>query len=852
MEKIQMDLETRKVVQQVKHYVISMIGKAFEDASNDEVFRAIAYVLREQIMIHWAATRQSTAKSQARRVYYLSLEWLPGRITINNIINISSVELVKNVLQALGKDFSAIMAAEPEPGLGNGGLGRLAACFLDSLATHHYPAVGYGLRYQYGIFEQSLWSGVQIENSDNWLLNQYPWELRRDSYAVNVQYHGSLVEKKNKHDEIIHGLANHDEVRAIPYDIPIVGYGGKDDYSTLTLRLWTTKESPKNFALKSFNEGNIAEAVINTSMTDVLYPNDKNMLGFIMRIKQEFLLVSASLQDIIRQHIDIFGNMSNFRDKARIQINDTHPALIIAELMIILTKNHGYKFIEAFDIVVEICSYTNHTVLQESLEEWDAKYIKDILPAQYSIIERLNYMFCNKLRELYPGDEEKVRRMSIIENGKVRMAHLAIAGSHKVNGVAALHTTIIKEKLFKDFNIMSPDKFINVTNGVTQRRWLYKCNPELSKMLIDLIGMDWIKDLKQIEKLKDHIHKDDVWQRFLKIKTDNKHNMVQNFIQSKKEKGIEQQEIEKELFFDNEAMFDVQIKRVHEYKRQLMNALHIIVLYNRIKKNPASVNIKRKVIFGGKAAPGYEMAKNIIRMIYLIGRKIHDDPVVADKLRVVYVENYNVAKAEVIIPAADLSEQISTASMEASGTGNMKLSLNGALTIGTDDGANVEMRKAVGDANWPFLFGFSADQVLKIKSEGSHDPMKCMKDHIEIYDAMNTLIDGTFASNEAEDNVLKSIHDSLIIGDSRDKYLVLGDLADYIAAQDRAAKLYEDKEKWAKMALWNMASMGTFSSDVSITNYAEKIWGITPCPLDQGILSSINKQFAESDRCYID
>ena len=849
--KYNIDAEATKMVQQVKHYIITMVGKTLEEATDVEVYRALAYVLREQVMVHWTATSHTHNMKKVRKIYYISLEWLPGRMAINNIVNISHVDLVRCVVKELGRDFHGILTAESEPGLGNGGLGRLAACFLDSLATLHYPAQGYGLRYQYGIFEQGLWSGVQVERSDSWLLNEYPWELRRDSFAVSIPFHGKIAEKKNKHDEVIHGLSNHDEVRAIPYDVPIVGFGGDEDYSALTLRLWTTKESPKNFAIKSFNEGNIAEAVMNTSLTDVLYPNDKNMLGFIMRIKQEFLLVSASLQDIIRQHLEVYGDMKEFADKVRIQINDTHPAFIIAELMRVLTNDHEHKFEEAFEIVKEVCSYTNHTVLKEALEEWDINHIKEILPAQYHMVERLNYMFCNQLRSKYPNDEEKVRRMSIIEGEKIKMAHLAIVGSHKVNGVAALHTDIIKEKLFKDFSEMMPEKFVNVTNGVTQRRWLYKCNPGLSGLLIDCIGTGWIKDLRQIEKLKDHIHKEEVWQRFLEIKKDNKHRLIMNLKRFKEEKGASKEEIHNELFFDNEALFDVHIKRIHEYKRQLMNALHVVVLYNRIRKDPSQIKSRRKVIIGGKAAPGYEMAKNIIRLIYILGRKIHADPAISEYLRVVYVENYNVAKAEIIIPSADISEQISTASMEASGTSNMKFALNGALTIGTDDGANVEMREAVGDDNWPFLFGYSSQEVNKIKSEHLHNPDKILAEHQEIREAMQILTDGSLVENEAEDAVLKTIYSSLMEGNDRDRYLVLGDLPDYLRAQRKVEDFYQDKEKWAKTALFNMASMGEFSSDVSINNYAKNIWEIEPCPIHQDELARIRKEFTESDRCFL-
>lgn len=851
VSEINIDLEAKKMAQQVKHYVIALLGKTFDEATDEEIYRAMAYVLREQVMVHWAATTHTFNTKRVRKGYYISLEWLPGRITLNNIINISNIDLVKLILKNLGKGFQDILGSEPEPGLGNGGLGRLAACFLDALATHHYPVMGYGLRYQYGIFEQGLWAGVQIERSDSWLLNEYPWELRRDSFATNVAYHGSLVEKKNEHDEVVHNLANKEEVRTIPYDIPVVGFGERDTYTALTLRLWTTKESPKNFAIKSFNDGNIADAVMNTSMTDVLYPNDKNMLGFIMRIKQEFLLVSASLQDIIRQHLELYGDMTEFHDKVRIQINDTHPAFLIAELMRVLTKEYNYKFDKALEVTQEVCSYTNHTVLKEALEEWDENHIKNILPAQYHMIERLNYMFCNKIREAFSGDEDKVRRMSILEGGRIKMAHLAIIGSHAVNGVAALHTDIIRKNLFSDYAQMMPEKFINVTNGVTQRRWLYKCNPGLSGMLIDLIGPGWITDLSELSKLKEHINKDGVWQRFLEIKKENKQRLMETLKQFKLEKGLTEEQIAKELFFDNESMFDVQIKRIHEYKRQLMNALHVIILFNRIKKDPNSVKTRRTVIVGGKAAPGYEMAKNIIRLIYILGRKISEDPEASKKLRVVYVENYNVSKAEVIIPAADLSEQISLASMEASGTSNMKLSMNGALTIGTDDGACVEMREEVGDENWPFLFGYTADEVHKIQDENTHDPYKVIKEHPEIHEALEKLCDGSLVENDAEDRVLKDIHDSLMVGDNKDRYLVLGDLPEYIKAQERASELYENKEEWAKMCLWNIACMGTFSSDVSVKNYADKIWDIKPCPLDINELKAIRKEYEESDRCFI-
>lgn len=850
-EDVDIKATVERLSQEIKHYLITLLGKTIQEANDEEFYRALSWVLRERVMINWTATSHTHFLNKAKRVYYFSLEWLPGRLLVNNVTNIASLDLVKQVFKTLGRDYQRILSAEQEPGLGNGGLGRLAACFLDSLATQHYPAMGYGLRYQYGIFEQELWYGVQVERPDCWLLNEFPWEMRRDTFATVVQYGGKVRTKRNKNDEEIHYLSDYEDVRALPYDIPVVGYESKGDFSALTLRLWTTKESPRNFQLARFNAGDLGDATKNTSVTDVLYPNDKNSLGVFMRIKQEYLLVSASLQDIFRQYFLMFKDLTEFPNIIRIQINDTHPSLVIAELMLILTSEYEVPFGKAWEIVKTCCSYTNHTVLKESLEEWDNSLLKQLLPRQFSIIEKINFDFCSKVRERFPNDEEKVRRMSIIENGKVRMAHLAIVGSHKVNGVAELHSHLLKTELFKDFTDMDPNIFMNVTNGVTQRRWLYTCNPKLAQFLTDLVGSSWVTDLNALEKVARYAKDREVQERFLAIKADNKKRLINALCKMKVDRYGSACELSKEFFLEGCALFDVMIKRIHEYKRQLMKALHTIMLYNQIRKNPESVLIKRMIIIAGKAAPGYDMAKNIIRLFYLLSRRINNDPVAGSKLKIIFVENYNVSKAEIIIPAADLSNQISCAGQEASGTSNMKLTMNGALTIGTDDGANIEMRKAIGDAYWPFGFGASLKEIRQMQQERSYHPYKILETDPEIKEAVHFLENGEFAENEVESAVLKSLVDSLLQGDNPDRYFVLKDLRSYAKAQQDVETLYHDPHKWAEVALHNISSMGAFSSDESIKNYAKEIWHLDPLPVQVSELKRVEREFWESDRCFI-
>ncbi len=851
MENIEFDVIVKKMAQQIKHYLITLVGKTDTEATDEEFYRALSWVLREEVMVNWTATYHTHLQKNAKRLYYFSLEWLPGRLFVNNVTNVSSLDMVKRLLKYMNREYQKVINAEHEPGLGNGGLGRLAACYLDSLATKNYPAMGYGLRYQYGIFEQELWFGVQVERPDCWLLTEFPWELRKDAYATMVKYGGRVVTRLNEHNEEIHVLVDYEDVRAIPYDIPVVGYGEKQDFSALTLRLWTTKESPRNFQIARFNAGDLSDANKNVSITDVLYPNDKNSLGLFMRIKQEYLLVTSSLQDIFRQYFIMHKTLDEFPNLIRIQINDTHPALVIAELMRIFTEEHHLQWAKAWEIVKTCCSYTNHTVLKESLEEWDRSIISEILPRQMKIIEKINFEFCNQVRAKFPNNEDKVRKMSIIENQKVRMANLAIVGSHKVNGVAELHSQILKRDLFPEFEEMRPGLFTNVTNGVTQRRWLLSCNPKLAKMITDLIGKEWITDFPKIAKLAEFASDRDVQDHFHMIKLENKKRLVNALVKYKQDRYGANIDMKKEFFMEADAMFDVLVKRIHEYKRQLMKAMHVIMLYNDIKRDPNSVLIKRKVIISGKAAPGYEMAKNIIRLFYVLAKKINTDPVVGEKLKVAFIENYNVSKAEIIIPAADLSNQISAAGQEASGTGNMKFSMNGALTIGTDDGANIEMRKAVTDKWWPFAFGSSSDELKKLSQTRAYHPEDILHKDSQIREAMDLLKSGELAENEVEQEVLMSIYNSLITGYDRDRYFVLKDLRPYYDAQKKVEELYANPRKWAEYAIHNIAAMGEFSSDESVRHYAENIWGLKPVPIDSEELARVRKDFRESDRCFI-
>jgi starch phosphorylase len=831
------------LVQKIKHLIITSSGHTADSATIEEFYQSFCAALREEIMINMTATIDTIQYKKPRMLNFFSMEYLPGRLLGNNICNMGVKEVVRAVLKKMDRNFEDLISCETDPGLGNGGLGRLSSCFLDSLAALKYPARGYGLRYQYGIFEQEIWNGMQVERPDCWLLNTDPWETRRDLFSAHVNFRGTPIAAVNKHGDEVFLLEDYEEVRALPFDVPIIGYSEDSDYSVLLLRLWSTKESPRNFLLQRYNAGLLGQASENTSLTDVLYPNDNNELGKRVRLKQEFLLVGASLQDIIRRHLHAYGDLSQFGDKVRIQINDTHPALTIAEIMRSLTKNFDFSWTEAWETCQQVCSYTNHTILKEALEEWNENRMQELLPRQFQVIQRLNWDFCTAIRNRYPGNEEKVRNLSIIENGQVRMANLAIYGSHKVNGVAELHTQLLKEKVFPDFYDLNPDKFINVTNGVTHRRWLFHANPLLSDFITQRIGRGWVRDFREISKLAQYASDRKSQDEFLDIKRKNKqvfHEFLtrENCVRNGSGKIVAHSHV-----LGATSLVDVQIKRIHEYKRQLLNALHLIMVYQEILANPSSRSVNRLSIFAGKAAPGYAAAKQTIQLICALSRKFHTDPIVKDRLCVAFIENYNVSRAEIIIPAADLSEQISAAGWEASGTGNMKLAMNGALTIGTEDGANIEMRAAVTDRWWPFRFGATAAE--------NHRPYKSWDIYANdeaIKRAVDSLKDDTFAQSAEESASFSQIYENLI---ETDTYHTLQDLRAYYETQKKVEALFLDPHAWAETALHNIASMERFSTDESIRNYAEKIWEIKPCPPDPDVLAKVREEYSEHDRCKI-
>lgn len=839
-------------ISKIKHYLITMMGIVVNEANDEQLYHALSMILREEIMINWTATLRSIKKNKPRILYYLCMEYMPGKFLGSNITNLRFLDFVKEALKRLNRDFGHLCHQERDPGLGNGGLGRLACCILDSLATHSYPCIAYGLRYQYGIFDQEIYGGIQVEKPELWLFHKNPWEFRKDDLTKSVKFEGEPVPTINAKGIEIFDTVNHEEVRAIPYDIPIIGYREKDDFSVATLRLWTTKESPRNFELQRFNAGFLDQAVENTSLTDVLYPNDNNKVGKRFRLKQEFLLSSASVQDIIENHLSIFPDMSSFADKARIQINDTHPSLVIAELMRLLLQDHNFGWEEAWEVVKKSCNFTNHTILRESLEEWNENRFQTLLPKQYQIIQKLNLIFCNTVREQFPGDDERVQRMSIIERGEIRMAHLAVYGSHRVNGVSAFHTEILKRSLFKDFHEMDNKKILNITNGVTQRRFLFHANPLLSAFISARIGSKWLLDFKEIRKLENFASDLESQKQFLAIKNENKKALIayvkaQNPILNANKKMVGHF-----LPLDEGALFDVHIKRIHEYKRQLMNALHLIMVYFELKADPHCRQVKRLSFFAGKAAPGYDIAKKIIQLIYCIANKINNDPDVNQKLRVIFIQKYNVSLAELMIPAADLSEQISTAGTEASGTGNMKLAMNGALTIATEDGANIEIREAIGNSWWPFSFGQSAKENEALASH--YDPWDICTQRPAIRQALEALRDRSFATTDEEHEALSLIYSILIEKnnlDPNDKYFSINDLQPYYETQKKVEELYLHPLKWAEYALHNIAGMGSFSSDETVHNYAHLIWGLERCSIDPQELAFIRAEYSEHDKCRI-
>ena len=799
-------------------------GKTIEEAHEYELYYAVSRAALEYVVEKWYNTKKTYAKKQAKQTYYLSAEFLMGRFMGNNLINLRINDVIRETLDEFGVDINKLEDSEMDAGLGNGGLGRLAACFLDSLATLKLPGHGYGLRYKYGMFEQKIENGFQVEYPDDWTKYGDPWSIKRVDRMFEVKFGGQIEVHKDEYGKEYYKMINSETVLAVPYDVPVIGYGND---TVNTLRLWEAR-SPEGFDLKLFNDQTYlqasAKAVEAEDISRVLYPNDTKKDGKQLRLKQQYFFTSASLQDIVRRYKSIYGNdFSRFADKIAIQLNDTHPVVAIPELMRIFLDIEKLGWDESWNICKKVFAYTNHTILSEALEKWDIPLFQPLLPRIYQIIEEINRRFITELQQKYPGDWHRINKMSIIGNGQIRMAWLAIVGSHKVNGVAELHTEILKNSELKEWNELYPEKFLNKTNGITQRRWLLKANPELASLITELIGDKWITDLYELKKLEKYLDDDNILNRVSEIKFNNKQRLA-NYI--KETTGI---------VVDPHSIFDIQVKRLHEYKRQLLNVLHIMDLYNKLKDNPYLDVEPRTFIFGAKAAAGYRRAKGIIKLINSIAEVINNDSSINGKIKVVFLENYRVSLAEKIFPAADVSEQISTASKEASGTGNMKFMLNGALTLGTMDGANVEIVEEVGDDN-AFIFGLSAQEVEAYEANNEYNPYEEYVNVEGLKKVIDQLADGTYDDNHT--GIFKELQNSLLYGvdGSRpDVYFLLKDFASYREAQDKLQNAFKDKREWTRKALKNIANAGKFSSDRTIAEYAKEIWNIEPIEVNDYI-----------------
>ncbi|MCI7739494.1 MAG: glycogen/starch/alpha-glucan phosphorylase [Lachnospiraceae bacterium] len=797
----------------VKENVKSLYRKNIEEATPQQIFQAVAYAVEDVIMDNWMATQEAYEKQDPKIVYYMSMEFLMGRALGNNIINLKAEKEIREALDELGFDLDVIEDQEPDPALGNGGLGRLAACFLDSLATLGYCAYGCGIRYRYGMFKQKIENGYQVEVPDNWLKNGYPFELRRPEYAKEVRFGGYVKVVYDQNTQTNHFVhEGYQSVLAVPYDMPIVGYGNN---VVNTLRIWDA-EPIVDFQLESFDKGDYRKAVeqenLAKNIVEVLYPNDNHYAGKELRLKQQYFFISASLQAAIAKYKKKHDDIHKLPEKAVFQMNDTHPTVAVAELMRILLDEEHLGWDEAWEITTKCCAYTNHTIMAEALEKWPMELFSRLLPRVYQIIEEINRRFIMQIEEKYPGNHEKVRKMAIIYDGQVKMAHLAIAAGYSVNGVARLHTDILKKQELKDFYEMMPEKFNNKTNGITQRRFLLHGNPILADWVTDKIGDGWITDLSQISKLKVYADDKKAQQEFMNIKYKNKQRLAKYILEHN---GIE---------VDPNSIFDVQVKRLHEYKRQLLNILHVMYLYNQIKRHPEMDFYPRTFIFGAKAAAGYRRAKLTIKLINAVADVINNDRSINGKLKVVFIENYRVSNAEMIFAAADVSEQISTASKEASGTGNMKFMLNGAPTLGTMDGANVEIVEEVGEEN-AFIFGLSSDQVINYENNGGYDPTYIFNTDQDIREVLMQLINGTYSNGDM--NMFREIYDSLLNTNSSDRadtYFILADFRSYAEAQKRVEAAYRDTDRWAKMAMLNTACSGKFTSDRTIQQYVDEIW----------------------------
>ena len=789
--------------------------KTVETATPEEIYQSAVYAIRDIVNDIWMKSHDTYFEKDVKMVYYLSMEFLMGRFFGNSIINLSIYEPIKQAFDELGIDYNLIEESEPDPGLGNGGLGRLAACFLDSLSTLSLPAYGCGIRYHYGIFEQAIENGYQVERPDNWLENGDPWGLKRSEYAIEVKFGGNVKAVPKGNGEYRFVQENYHSIMAVPYDYPVVGYGTNN---VNTLRLWDAR--PKNkFDLKSFNEGNYQKALeeqnLAHTITEVLYPADEHYSGKELRLRQQYFFISATVQRVVARFKSRHSDFDLLPEKVAFQLNDTHPTVAVAELMRVLVDENDVPWDKAWEITKKVCGYTNHTIMSEALEKWPMELFSRLLPRIYQIVEEINRRFCLKLIEKYGYDNNKIRNMAIIADGQVRMAYLAIVGSHSVNGVARLHTEILKDKELHDFYELYPEKFNNKTNGITQRRWLLHSNLKLAKLITEKIGDGWITDLSQLKELKKFTDDEGFLEKLMEVKKENKIALAKYIKQTK---GIE---------INPDSIFDIQVKRLHEYKRQLLNILHIIYLYNCLKVNPGLDITPRTYIFGAKSAASYHMAKLIIKLINSVADVVNNDPSINNKIKVVFMENYRVSLAEKLIPAADISEQISTAGKEASGTGNMKFMLNGAVTIGTLDGANVEIKEEVGDENI-FIFGLKAEEVMAKYADNSYDPWMVYNINQGARMALNCLINGTFDSNT---ELFRDIYESLlngINGARPDTYFVLADFEAYCKAHEEIDKAYSDKKRWAKMAAENIAMSGKFSSDRTIKEYADEIWHLQP------------------------
>ncbi len=810
-----LDKETLKKM--IRENVKTLYRKTLEAASAEEVYQAAVFAVRDVITDKWMKTHDEYYEKDVKVVYYLSMEFLMGRFFGNSLINLEMYDEVKEVLEELGIDYNMVEDAEPDPGLGNGGLGRLAACFLDSLSTLQLPAYGCGIRYHYGIFEQKIENGYQVEAPDNWLENGDPWGIKRNEYAVKVKFGGNVRAVPKGNGEYRFVQENYQSVIAVPYDYPVIGYGNN---TVNTLRLWEARAKNK-LDLKFFNEGNYQKAaeeeLLASTMTDVLYPADEHIQGKELRLRQQYFFISATVQRVVERFKKHHTNFHELPDKVAFQLNDTHPTVAVAELMRVLVDENDVPWDDAWEITRKVCAYTNHTIMAEALEKWPMELFSRLLPRIYQIVEEINRRYCLELQAKYGMDPEKLRRMAIIADGQIRMAYLAIVGSHSVNGVAALHTEILKHQELKDFYELYPEKFNNKTNGITQRRWLLHANHGLAGLISETIGDGWITELTELEKLLPYAEDENFRRRFMEIKKANKVALAKYI---KETKGID---------INPDSIFDIQVKRLHEYKRQLLNVLHIIGLYNQLKMNPGMDMVPRTFIFGAKAAAGYRRAKLIIKLINAVADVVNNDPTIEGKIKVVFMENYRVSLAERLIPAADVSEQISTAGKEASGTGNMKFMLNGALTVGTMDGANVEIYEEVGKDNI-FIFGMSAEEV-QAKYQTHYDPWFIYNMNQEVRMALTSLIDGTFDQNT---DLFRELYDALLngFGGRADEYFVLEDYADYARAQWDIDAAYRDQTKWAKMAIVNVAKSGKFSSDRTIRQYAEEIWDLKPLHIE--------------------